>query len=396
MTHIFKKAIAASISIFILGFGFFTAFPVHASENSIDFYFSETCPHCHDEIDFFDIVNERFPDTVINQYSISNPDNVSDLRVRLEEKDALRFFGVTPITFIGDTLFIGFDTADRMGETMLRKLSGEDVGAIVSGAQTCDSAEQCGVEAQKLHVPFIGEIDAQAFSLPVLGIVLGTLDGFNVCSLGALVLILTLVISLRSRKKIATYGGIFIVTTALIYGVLIFLWYQLFSLFASYLNLLQILIGLLSLGGGLYFLRAYIKMKKHGVTCDSEGMPIIGKATLTIRKLFQEKKNLGLLALGVLAFAAVITIVEFPCSAAIPVVYAGMLAEAGLSQAAYIGNIGLFVLFYLLDELIVFGFAVYKMSIWASSPKWVVWITLTEAIILLGLGAVYIGRVIGI
>ena len=43
------------------------------------------------------------------------------------------------------------------------------------------------------NIPLIGEIDLAKYSLPAQAVVLGFFDGFNVYSLGALVLILGLV-----------------------------------------------------------------------------------------------------------------------------------------------------------------------------------------------------------
>ena len=85
-----------------------------------------------------------------------------------------------------------------------------------------------------------------------------------------------------------------------------------------------------------------------------------------------------------------ITIVEFPCSAAVPVFFAGMLAESGLTGFWYLFYIALFVLFYMLDEVLVFLIAVWTMSIRLSSPKITTWITLIEAIVLLALGLYYL------
>ena len=120
------------------------------------------------------------------------------------------------------------------------------------------------------------------------------------------------------------------------------------------------------------------------------GQKITSKFTSKIQESLTKKGNILAIAGSILLFAAVITIVEFPCSAAVPVVFAGILADAGLSTFQYLLYIALFILFYMLNEIIVFSIAVFKMSVWLTSKKFVTWITLIEAIILFLLGLYYL------
>ena len=77
-------------------------------------------------------------------------------------------------------------------------------------------------------------------------------------------------------------------------------------------------------------------------------------------------------------------------AAVVPVAFAGILAQAGLSSFQYLLYISLFVLFYMLDEIIVFLIAFFTMKIWLASSKIVTWAALLESIILFILGAYYL------
>jgi len=46
------------------------------------------------------------------------------------------------------------------------------------------------------------------------------------------------------------------------YGLLIFLWHQLFTFIAPYIKSMEILIGILALAGGIYLLREFYKAYK--------------------------------------------------------------------------------------------------------------------------------------
>ena len=74
----------------------------------------------------------------------------------------------------------------------------------------------------------------------------------------------------------------------------------------------------------------------------------------------------------------------------VPVAFAGVLAQSGLSTFNYLLYISIFVAFYMLDEIIVFLIAFFTMKIWLASSRVAVWIILAESIILFALGAYYL------
>jgi thiol-disulfide isomerase/thioredoxin len=372
-----KKRISALLfsALFLFGAGF-----ASAQEDQLEmfFFYSETCPHCAAENAFLDKIEGEYPGLTINRHLITDND-YRDLYLELNEQYGTeRYLGLVPITFMGDEFFLGFD--DNVG------------GRIESSIQRqLGNAENESENGNKISLPIIGEINAGDYSLPALAAVLGFLDGFNVCSLGALILILALVLSLGSRSKIIIFGLTFILTTALVYGLLIGFWYKLFSFMAPYLRAMEITIGLLAAAGGAYFLKQFIKFKKYGPTCEmGAGNKLISKFSGRLEESFKQKRNIFLIFLTVLFFAGLITVVEFPCSAAVPVVFAGILANAGLSSLSYLSYIALFVFFYMLDEVIVFLVAVLNMKLWITQNKYVTWITLIEAIILFFFGAYYL------
>lgn len=351
--------------------------PVSAAELGVDFFYSETCLHCAAEQKFLDEIKDKYSEIKINYYLTSDLKNHALLKELLKKHDAEKYLGLVPLTFIGEDLFIGFDAkiSKLIEESIQRQLQGQKAP---------------GEDKNIVHIPIIGKIDTDQYSLPALSIILGVLDGFNICSLGALILILGIILALRSRKKVLIFGGIFILTTAIIYGLLILLWHQLFSLLASYQKIMALLIGLLCIGGGIYFLKEFIKFKKHGPACEAKGQNIVTKFSARIQETLKKPRNIIAIILSILVFAVMITIIEFPCSAAIPVVFAGILAKSQLPSLLYFFYIALFVIFYMLDEILVFLIAFFTMKLWLSSPKFVTWITLTEAIILFLLGFYYL------
>lgn len=366
--------------IFVLGllFGAFDFALAQEEKVEIYFFYSRTCTACEAMEDFLDELEGKYPEIKINRFVLSeNVELVKELYQNCEVPPEK--YGLVPVVFIGNRYFVGFGkiiTKD-IEETILKLIEG-------------NSQESCEPEG-KIDLPIIGEIDIEKYSLPALAVLLGVLDGFNVCSLGALILILGLVLALRSRKKTLIFGGLFIFTTAVVYGLLILLWYKIFSFLAPYLKIMEILIGLLAVGGGIYFLRQFIRFRKYGPTCKASiGKGIIARFSAKFQESVKKSGNILLLIGNVLIFAGIITVVEFPCSAVVPVIFAGVLSQAQLPTFYYLLYIALFILFYMLDEIIIFLIAFFTMTIWLASSKAIIWITLTEAIILFMLGFYYL------
>ncbi len=342
------------------------------SSMEINFFGSPTCPHCLAEKEFLKELKKDYPEVIVNEYNFSQ--NIEKINLLYQEYQVPKSKqGLVPATFIDDNFFIGFN--DDIAN---------NIEKIVAGLEKSDSSNT-------IKIPLIGEVNVYDVSLPVLAIVLGTVDGFNVCSLGALIIILGLVMVLGSRKRIFLIGGIFLFTTTLTYGLLIFMWHQFFSVISPYIKSMELLIGIISLVGGFYLLREFIKSFKQGATCSSGG--IIAKLSPKVEKIFAKKKNIAVLIGVVALFAAAVTIIEFPCSAFLPVLFTGILVESGISTGASISYIVLFLLFYMLDELIIFLIAFFTMRIKIVSPKFINIFNLVAALIFLFLGSFYLLRV---
>lgn len=338
----------------------------------IIFFGSPTCPHCSAEKQFLKELKKDWPNLIIEEYNFS--ENINLINSLYQEYGVSKNQqGLVPATFIGEDFFIGFN--ESIENNITNKIAGTENNK----------------NEKNIKLPFIGEIDIYKFSLPTLAIVLGIVDGFNVCSLGALIIILGLVMVLGSRKRILFLGSAFLLVTGITYGLLIFMWHQFFSIIAPYIKSMELLIGILSIIGGVYLIKEYIKSRKQGATCNSGG--IIAKLSPKVEKIFANKKSIAILIGVVILFAAAVTIIEFPCSAFLPVLFASILVEANLSMSSTISYMSLFILFYMLDEVIIFLIAFFTMRIKIVSPKFINIFNLIAALIFLFLGSFYLYRI---
>lgn len=376
----------------------------------INFFYSQTCPHCAEQKEFHEYLLEKYPNLIINSYDIASFKTAPILKNFAEKYGAEKYLGLVPLTFIGESFFLGFDTAETTGAQIELALI-KNNPILMEQAEFCDENKNqlCIVENQNTNVSshiadnnyttindlsrlsFLG-IKAEDLSLPILSIVLGFLDGFNVCSIGALILILSLALTFKSRRDIFILGGVFLLITGITYASLIFVWFSIFQLLAPFVRVMEIIIGLIGIVGAVIFFRQYFRFKKYGPACEFSNLPIINNLANRIKQLFSDRKNIWLMISAVILFAFVVTVIEFPCSAVIPVALAAILTNAGTGLLATSIYLGLFMIFYLLDEIIVFVIGVITLKIWFSNSGLASKLVLIQALLFAIIGIFYFSR----
>ena len=110
-----------------------------------------------------------------------------------------------------------------------------------------------------------------------------------------------------------------------------------------------------------------------------------------IRK-FVHEKNLLLAISGVIALAISVNIVELACSAGLPVMFVQILSMNNLTFIEEVLYIALYMLFFLLDDIVVFFIAFKTMEVAGFSTKYGKIAKLVEGIILLMIGILLIFR----
>ena len=68
--------------------------------------------------------------------------------------------------------------------------------------------------------------------------------------------------------------------------------------------------------------------------------------------------------------AAAVNVVELACSAGLPVLYTGILSSAGLATWQYYAYMALYILFFMLDDLVVFAIAMKTFKVVGIDSKY--------------------------
>ena len=338
----------------------------------VDFFYSATCPHCAAEEVFLKDLQEKYPSIEIKSYEVTGSSANQALLKDFYQKYNVpeREQGFVPATFTPTRYFIGFNTQ-----------IGQDIESCLI---TCLNGGEA--TSPKFKVPLLGEIDAQKISLPLLTVVLGILDGFNPCAMWVLVVLISMLLAAKSRKKIALVGGIFIAVEGLLYFLFMAAWLNAL-LFMSFVSWTRILIGVFGITFGIWRIRDFITWRP-GV-CKVVDEKSEGKILQRMKNILKPSA-LPATIFGVVVLAIGVNLIEFFCSAGFPVIYTRILSAQGIDTIQYYLYLAFYNLFYMLDDLIVFGVAFFTLSRFNFSEKYNRYSTLVAGVLILILGALLI------
>jgi hypothetical protein len=130
-------------------------------------------------------------------------------------------------------------------------------------------------------------------------------------------------------------------------------------LLIGYIRPLTQLVALAAIGFGAGHLFE-LAVTRGVIVCELGNVEQRQRTMAWIRKVVAAPVGVASIAL-VIGLAFTVNAIEFVCSAALPAIYTHMLALTDLSVAQYYGYIALYVTFFMLDDLIIFGFAAFAV-----------------------------------
>jgi cytochrome c biogenesis protein CcdA len=202
-----------------------------------------------------------------------------------------------------------------------------------------------------ITVPFVGTIDLAEQSLVITTALIAFVDGFNPCSLWVLSLLLAIVIYSGSRKRIIVVGATFLAVTSLAYGAFIAGLFNVFA-YVGYLGWIQVTVALMALAFALINIKDYFWFRQGVSLTISERHK--SKIYQHIRHIMTSGHSTSAVIGATAVMALGITLVELPCTAGFPVVWANVIANHDISTLGFASLLGLYLAIYLLDEIVVF------------------------------------------
>ncbi len=371
-----KKIIISFLAILC----FFGAIPAQAQNNAtadktvnLYFFWGEGCPHCAKEKTFLEKMEAKYPELEIHDYEIWGNAENRDLMIEFGKKLNAYVSGV-PFTVVGEHYVVGWMDEKNTGAQIEEAIdcainkSCRDVGVEINGTTSKSPKNTTGTSKipETLTLPIIGEIETKNISLPVLTVIIAALDGFNPCAMWTLLFLISLLLGMQNRRRMWVLGVAFIVTSATVYFLFLSAWLNLL-LFIGFILIVRIIIGLVALGGGGYYLKEYFFNPHAG--CVVTGSEKRQKVFEKLRQLTHEKHFLIALA-GIVLLAIAVNLVELICSAGLPAVYTQILTLSKLPTWQYYGYLLLYIFVFMLDDLLVFFTAMITLKMTGISDKY--------------------------
>jgi hypothetical protein len=200
-------------------------------------------------------------------------------------------------------------------------------------------------------LPIIGPIDAASLSLPLLAVLLGGLDAVNPCALSVLLFLVSALVGANARRRILVVGGAFVMTTAVVYFLLMAAWLNAFLWFGE-LRAVTVVAGVAAVVLGL------INIKDFGWFRRGPSLVIPDAARPAIfGRIIDMSASVALPALVGTAVLVATTAAayEMLCTGGFPVVFTRVLTLAELPTPAYYAYLGLYVAVYVLPMLAIVG-----------------------------------------
>lgn len=363
------------------------------AEENLKFYlfYQESCPHCHDEMEFINSIKDEYPTVDFVFYEISLNEMNYNFYNKVLNKTKINANGV-PFTIIGTDYYVGFneEISKNIVESLNKflEIGTVDIISMVKNDEDLSDIKYNQNVNENMSLPIIGEIDAKKVSLPLISIFIGMIDGFNPCAMWVLLFLIGMLFNMKDKKKMWILGITFLTTSAILYLFIMMAWLKVALSFNTILWL-RILIALIALIAGGINIISYLKNIKKDDGCKIVDEKKRKKIFSKIKKITLEKR-LILSIIGIITLAISVNLVELACSAGLPLMFTQILSFNNLSMIEYMFYMFLYILFFLIDDIIIFVVAMKTLSIKGISSKYGKYSNLIGGIIMILIGILMI------
>jgi glutaredoxin len=355
----------------------------------IEVFVREGCPHCAKAEEFLAVLGREQPqlDIVIRDVN-REPAALQRLTELAREHGGV---ARVPAFFLADQLLFGFSEAARTDLLIRNVLAGQRTQRAAAGAagaagSTCELADAVGkasadpndvllkpcplgghAEAaaapappERFEIGFFGRtLSLDDIGLPLFTLAIGTLDGFNPCSMWVLLLMISLLAPLNDRPRMLAIAGTFVAIQGIAYFIFLAAWLNLFLLIGL-ARWSQILIAVIAIVAGLINLKDFLAFKWGGISLS---IPDQAKPGIynRMRNILHARSMTAAIA-GAVVLAVLVQIVELLCTSGFPALFTRILTLEQLEPSSYYGYLLLYMAAYMFDDVLVLGTGVVLLS----------------------------------
>ena len=402
-------------ALMIMLFGIFCISQIGYSDGNsqskkvkIEYFGRKDCKNCANLEKFLKELSTKRDDFEYVEHKI---DESKEEKAFFDETTSkLKLVKGTPIIYINGHIIQGFNTADTTGKeienlinsgktkdkilTLKEYVEGGQTGNVSSNGAVCTGDTVCevpgltkGAENQVLvNIPIINKtVDLTNYSLLTMSIILGTIDGFNPCAMWVLVLFLTALIAVGNKVKMFRVAGLFILAEAVMYFFILNAWIYAWD-FVGLDKWVTPLVGIVGIIGGIFFIRNYLK-KGDTLECEVTDFEQRAKISKKIKDIANKPFTL-LTALAIIGLALSVNVIEFACSVGIPQTYTKILQINEVPFWTRQFYTFIYIIGYMIDDIIVFGFALMSVNKLQLTTKYSKWVNLFGGILMIILGLI--------
>lgn len=407
-----KKIIYVFTFLFLL-----IPFSVSANEKvNIYLFYGDGCPHCSALEEYLDEEYSTDKDVKVYKYEVWNDSNNQTLWQKVADVTGEEAKGV-PYFVIGKEVLQGYSASDAWESKVDKAIEkakktnyNDNVGitlGVVQGKITKDddnsttnydpdkkeadiddyyNSDSNSNSKSKLDIPLIGTVSLKDMSIPVIAILIGLVDGFNPCAMWILIFLITMLFDYPSRKKMWILGCTFLFTSAFIYFLFMISFLNV-AMFINSITILKLLIAFFALIFGGFNIYRYFKTKDVG--CDVVDKNKRRKIINRIKNILSSKSFAFAIG-GIILLAISVNLIELLCSLGLPVMFTEILAYNNITGVKNILYIILYIIFFLIDDLVVFFVAMKTLKITAISNKYSKYSHLIGGLIMIAIGLLMI------
>ncbi len=351
----------------------------HTPNVDIYFFYSDNCPHCHDQMGLMKALAKYNKDLTIHFHEVSHDTEIWN---KFRETYQLSSSAV-PRTIVGEMTFIGYSpyqkdlsysepyqgylgNAEQIIKAIEKKL-GHKVRLWESSKPSVEASHNLSsgwplaipllycfsylflskknVDAQHRRIWFgglaaivifsafmmigtISEAGIQAFAnrlpYPLFVVTIALCDGFNPCAFTVLIILLSLLTHAKGRRDMALVGFTFIATSAVMYFLFIMLMVLAGSYFLEqYGGIITVVLGAVVVIAGCINIKDYFFLHRGfslGLSTKQQ-TEFSRKASAIVRDLKKGGGKMYLAIAATIILAVFVNIVELGCTAMLPVVY---------------------------------------------------------------------------
>lgn len=362
----------------------------------VEAFIREGCPHCEKAEEFLAQLGRERPALKI---VVRDVEKDPAALARLKELASLTP-GATarvPAVYVGGQLIVGYSESARTDRLIRAALGGALAPATATpDSATCEAEESLSCPKQPTTLPegaasgeetfqlaFFGRtITLEDVGLPVFTFTMGLLDGFNPCSMWVLLLMISLLAPLNDRRRMLAIAGTFVAIQGVAYFLFMAAWLNLFLLIGLS-RASQLVIAAIAIIAGLINVKDFFAFNV-GVSLS---IPEKAKPGIYSRmRSILHAENLRAAIVGAIMLAVLVQIVEFLCTSGFPALFTRILTLRALEAAAYYGYLLLYIVAYMIDDVVILGIGVTLLSRHRLQEREGRVLKLVSGLVMIGLG----------